>query len=150
MSTVFQAFFVSYLVEPGYENKIETFEELLDSSARYGLDKIIEMVSVSTHYTDHLKFNESRRVDCIDLENCIRRVESDGDIAIIGDVLYFQYLASKFGIECDGKFPCFLEENVLDVSLVSLLPRGSPILNHLNKFYRRCLEGGLTDKYWQK
>jgi hypothetical protein len=28
------------------------------------------------------------------------------------------------------------------------LPRGSPILNHLNKFYRRCLEGGLTDKYW--
>ena len=32
MSTVFQAFFTSYLVEPGYGKKFETFEDLLHSN----------------------------------------------------------------------------------------------------------------------
>ena len=34
ISTVFQAFFVSYLVEPMYEKKIETFDELLSSDVQ--------------------------------------------------------------------------------------------------------------------
>jgi hypothetical protein len=116
MSTVFQAFFVSYLVEPGYEKKIETFEELLDSSEPYGFNENLEMGIFTTDYIDHIKFNASRLVDCSDLENCVRRVVSDGDIAIIGDVLYVQYLASKFGTESETKFPCSLEGDVSDIS----------------------------------
>jgi hypothetical protein len=119
MSTVFQAFFVSYLVEPGYEKKIDTFEELLDSSAPYGSNENGELVLVATDITDHLKFNESRRVDCSDLENCIKGVVSDGDVAALGDVLYVQYVASKFGTESETKLPCSLEENLFDVCVVS-------------------------------
>ena len=36
ISTVFQAFFVSYLVEPTYEKKIETYDEILNSDLVYG------------------------------------------------------------------------------------------------------------------
>jgi len=36
ISTVFQAIFVSYLVEPKYEKKIETVNELLDFDVVYG------------------------------------------------------------------------------------------------------------------
>jgi hypothetical protein len=42
MSTVFQAFFVSFLVEPGYGGKISTFQELLDSSVNYGFNAVID------------------------------------------------------------------------------------------------------------
>jgi hypothetical protein len=36
MSTVFQAFFIYFLVEPGYGNKFETFDDLLQPSVSYG------------------------------------------------------------------------------------------------------------------
>jgi hypothetical protein len=38
MSTVFQAFFVFYLVEPGYEKGIETFEELQYLASKFGTE----------------------------------------------------------------------------------------------------------------
>ena len=44
MSTVFQAFFTSYLVEPGYGKKFETFDDLLNSSVSYGYNDGIEMI----------------------------------------------------------------------------------------------------------
>jgi len=37
---------------------------------------------------------------------------------------------------------------MFDGSVVALLPKGSPILNRLNTFLRRCQEGGLVEKYW--
>jgi len=40
ISTVFQAFFVSYLVEPKYERKLDTLEDLLDSDVVYGYHQI--------------------------------------------------------------------------------------------------------------
>jgi hypothetical protein len=96
MSTVFQAFFVSYLVEPVYEKKIDTFEELLDSSTLYGVNDALEIGFVSTDYTDHMKIPESRRVSCGDLENCIRRLVTDDDDATVGVPIHVQYMASKF------------------------------------------------------
>jgi len=40
ISTVFQAFFVSYLVEPKYEKQLQTLDELLDSDVVYGYDPL--------------------------------------------------------------------------------------------------------------
>jgi hypothetical protein len=37
ISTVLQAFFVSYLVEPMYEKKLETLDNLQNSDVVYGL-----------------------------------------------------------------------------------------------------------------
>jgi hypothetical protein len=148
MSTVFQAFFISYLVAPGYGKKVETFQELLDSNVAYGFNMAMEMGMMTTDYTDHLKFPASRRADCSDLENCIKRMISDRDVATIADPLHAQYVASKFGTEGEMKVPCALEENLIDGSIVALLRKGSPILNQLNKFIRRCQEGGLVERYW--
>ena len=41
ISTVFQAFFVSYLVKPMYEKKLETLEDLLNSDVIYGYNPIV-------------------------------------------------------------------------------------------------------------
>ena len=52
ISTIFQAFFVSYLVEPNYEKKIETFDELLESDLVYGYNQIF------LHFKDTLAWSE--------------------------------------------------------------------------------------------
>jgi hypothetical protein len=148
MSTVFQAFFVCYLVDPGYEKKIQTIEELIDSDLMYGYNRAMEIGLATTDYNDHRKFPGSRRTDCRNTKNCIHRIMSDGDVAIIINPMYVKYAANEFGFEDQTKHACTLKENVFDGRIVALLPKGSPLLNQFNKYIRRCIEGGLVERYW--
>jgi hypothetical protein len=148
MSTVFQAFFVSFLVEPGFEKQIETMEELIASNVFYGYNEVMEFGMMTTEYTDHLRFPESRRIDCTDTSVCVRRIMSTGDVAFIIDPMYVEYIANEVGQQGQTRYPCSLKGNVLDGTIVALLPKGSPLMNQFNICIRRCLEGGLVERYW--
>jgi len=56
ISRVFQAFFVSYLVEPGYGEKTATFQELLDSNVNYGINVVVDFGMRTMEFSDHLQF----------------------------------------------------------------------------------------------
>jgi hypothetical protein len=148
ISTVFQAFFVSYLVEPGYGEKFETFQELLDSNVNYGYNKVFEFFLGTMEYSDQLKFPLTRRVDCVDLKSCLIRMMSDGDVATISFPLYSQYFCNELGYQGEIKSPCSLEDNIINGGLISLFIKGNPVLNQFNKHIRRCVEGGLVLSYW--
>jgi len=53
IGTEFQAFFLSFLVEPGFGENIETFQELLDSSVNYGYNDAFEFGVRTMEYSDH-------------------------------------------------------------------------------------------------
>jgi hypothetical protein len=145
---VFQAFFVSYLVEPGYGEKIETFQELLDSNVSYGFNAAVEMGMKTMEYTDHWQFPHTRRVDCADLKSCLKRMMSDGDVATISAPLYSKYLSNEFGLQGEIKNPCSLDENFIYGSTVAVFTKGNPLVNQINTHLRRFLEGGLMERYW--
>jgi len=73
ISTVFQAFFVSYLVEPIYEKKLETLEELLDSDVVLGNNSLISYAQNSLSYPELVKFLEHKSLqeDCTELRKCV-------------------------------------------------------------------------------
>jgi hypothetical protein len=144
---VFQAFFVSYLVEPGYGAQIATFQELLDSSVNYGFNTAAELVLGTSDFSDHLQFPLTRRVNCNDIKTCHMRLITDGDVAIISAPLYAQYLSNEFVLQGEMNSPCSLEDNLIYGNIVALFAKGNPLLNQFNKFLRRCLEGGLGKKY---
>jgi len=148
ISTVFQAFFVSYLVEPGYGDKIETFQELLDSSINYGFNDAFEFGVRSMGYSDHLKFPLTRRVACADLKACLMRMITEGDIATISAPLYAEYLSNEFRHQGEMQSPCSLDENFIYGNVVAVFTKGNPLVNQFNKLTRRCVEGGLADRYW--
>jgi hypothetical protein len=56
ISTVFQAFFVSYLVEPNYGKKLEMFEEILDSNLVYGNHPAYSYAQDTISYPEFVKF----------------------------------------------------------------------------------------------
>jgi hypothetical protein len=62
LNIVFQALFVSYLVEPGYGEKFATFQELLDSSVNYGFIAVVEFGRSSMDFLDYLQFPLRHRV----------------------------------------------------------------------------------------
>jgi hypothetical protein len=150
MSTVFQAFFVSYLVEPGYGEKIATFQELLDSSVNYGYNDGFHFGSRTMEYSDHLKFPLTRRVDCADLKTCLMRMMTDGDVATLSNPEYSKYISNELGYEGEMKSPCSLDENFIYVGLVSVFAKGNPLVNQYNTILRRVLEGGIAYRYWEQ
>ena len=148
MSTVFQAFFTSYLVEPGYGKKYYTFDELLHSSVVYGYNDAMEFGMGSTSYEEHQSFPDWRRQDCNDILACTIRIANNDQLCIISVPQISQYIASEMGIPDSSKFLCTLEENVFTTGVIFVLNNGSPFLNRLNVLTRRSLEGGLLDRYW--
>ena len=148
ISTVFQAFFVSYLVEPGYGEKISTFQELLDSSVNYGFNTAVEVGMSTMEYSDHLKFPLTRRVDCTDQKACLKRMISDGDVALFCSVEYATYIFKELGHLGGMTSICFLEESFINMGLGAVFFRGNPWLGQLNKLVRQCQEGGLVLNYW--
>jgi hypothetical protein len=148
MSTVFQAFFTSYLVEPGYGKKFETFDELLNSSVTYGYHDALEVGLASTTYKEHKRFPSSRRQEGNDILECMKRIANHSQLCTLSSPQVSQYLASEMGIRDSNQYLCSLEENLLTVGLTSLLRNGSPFLNRLNVLTRRSMEGGLLDRYW--
>jgi hypothetical protein len=150
MSTVFQAFFTSYLVEPGYGKKFETFDDLLHSSVSYGYNLALEVGMGSTSYGEHHSFPKSRRQDCNDIVECTRRIANNDQLCTISSPRITQYLASKVDIQDPSKFLCTLEENLFTTGFTFVLSNGSPFLNRLNVLTRRSQEGGLLDRYWEQ
>jgi hypothetical protein len=80
ISTVFQAFFTSYLIEPGYGNKFDTFEDLLHSRVAYGYNDILEGALTSTSYKEFNSFHYSRRQDCNDIVECTRLIANNDQL----------------------------------------------------------------------
>jgi hypothetical protein len=148
VSTVFQAFFTSYLVEPGYGKKYETFDDLLHSSVTYGYVDGLELILASTSYKDHRSFPTSRRQDCNNIVECIKRIANNTQLCTMCIPRFSQYIASEMGIPVASKSFCTLEKDVATSGFLFLLNNGSPYLNSLNVLTRRSLEGGLLDRYW--
>jgi hypothetical protein len=146
--TVFQAFFVSYLVEPGYEKRINTFDDVINSGLLYGFNYASEFIAMTMDFTKQNNFTEDRRVDCVHLEECMERMMIRRDIATVNGPMYANYIANTLGADDTSRVVCSVEESILYINIAALLPKGSPFLDALNTFLRRCLEGGLADRYW--
>jgi len=148
MSTVFQAFFTSYLVEPGYGKKFETFDDLVHSSLVYGYNGVIELLLGTTSAQNHSSFPNSRRQLCNDFVECTRKIVNNAQMCTLSSPRFTKYLASEMGIPDASKTFCTLEENVGSSGLIFVLHNGSPFLNRFNVLTRRSMEGGLLERYF--
>ncbi|KAJ4431199.1 hypothetical protein ANN_19796 [Periplaneta americana] len=147
MSTVFQAFFTSFLVAPGYEKKLETVDELVESDLKVGFNSAVSMVAMTMDYREIERFHYSRHVDCTDIEMCVKRMIYKRDVTSIFAEIYTNYLANRLGFGEEKKVLCTLNVKLMSSALVFLLPKGSPYLNQLNSLLRRGMEGGLLQRY---
>jgi hypothetical protein len=123
ISTVFQAFFVSYLVEPGNGEKISTFQELLDSNVNYGFVSTAEVVIRTAEYSDHLQFPLTRRVDCVNLKTCLMRKMSNGDVATVSSAMYSNLIFNELGYQGGMDPPCSLDDDFVYLNMVAMFTR---------------------------
>jgi len=152
ISTVFQAFFVSYLVEPIYEKKLDNLDDLMESEVIYGSYSSLNFVLYQLSYPDLVKFVEHKSLqeDCSDIRKCVERMITKRDIAIITAPIFATYVATDLGTVDVGKLICPLDETVMPVGLIVLFKKGNPLLVRFNILMRRYLESGFLEILWKE
>jgi hypothetical protein len=152
ISTVFQAFFVSYLVEPNYEKQLETLDDLLRSDIVYGHHPALNYVQDTISFPEFVKVIEHKKFqeDCTDIQKCVKRVIAQKDMATVAPQLYAMYVATEMEIVDFGKAICMLDEIGVSSGLIFLFKKGNPLLERFNILMRRYLEADLEERLWTK
>jgi hypothetical protein len=148
MTTVFQAFFASFLVQPDMGNQIQSLEELVNSGFEYGytftFEKLIENFQDST-YTK-IKNHSS---NCSTYTSCLERVITSDFATISTDYSVDYVLTTKMSGDLSNPI-CRLPHNVAVFRLSTYLSKGSPLLNPINQIIRRLTESGLKDSFFRE
>jgi hypothetical protein len=148
MSIVFQVSFTSFIVEPGYEKQIETFQDLIESRATYAQDPLTRLLARLSSYSAHKKLR-GPVVHCSDQADCLRRYLTEDGIATVAPQFQAQYMASTVGAtEKRRRLLCTINSNIASGGLTMILTRGHPLLDRFNEIIQHSFEGGLVTKYW--
>ncbi|KAJ4448588.1 hypothetical protein ANN_10607 [Periplaneta americana] len=127
LSTVFQCFFVSFLVSPGLSDHISTFDQLLRSGLKIAVPSELD-ISMEVLYKDvDFKVFSSNGSVCSDRDDCLRRLFTVEDVATNSRDAQI-YIARRMGIiQHTDELLCSLDEKISTTSYMFLLRRNSPI-----------------------
>jgi hypothetical protein len=142
ISTVFQTFFTSFLVDPGLQKQITSLKELSNSQMEYG-------VPPGTHFlyaiNDELTNITDKGHHCHDVKKCVERIIETGNFAVFEEKLFVNMYLAKAR---NRNKVCVM--NYYDVdkkTLGALFSRGTQILDQFNKFVTRMLQSGEIAKH---
>ena len=147
MSTIFQSFFTSFLVSPGYVSGISSLDDLMHSGLKYGSDSGIDDFLRKVGYEELDRLNLDR-FDCGESEKCIERVLTERDTTFVAATFLAQYVATSISKTSDENLLCSLDDNIFSINCAMFLLTGHPVLESFNVIIRRSFEAGLGDKYW--
>ncbi|KDR12916.1 hypothetical protein L798_12871 [Zootermopsis nevadensis] len=150
MNTVFQAFFITFLVEPGYNKQIKTMEELNESHLTYCLDANSKEHHKQISYQVYENF-DSLPINLGSLKECLEYYFINGNITLLSPALYARFVASLMGLDQNGnELFCTLDQDEYYIHAVLYLSPGHPLLDRFNTLIRRFAESGLVNKYWSQ
>ncbi|KAJ9591270.1 hypothetical protein L9F63_002203 [Diploptera punctata] len=144
MNVMFQAVIVSLLIEPGFENELKTFDELVSSNIRYAYYSMIETLFTLTSYNEHRRFPDPPII-YHNYSQCLEDIITGKMIATICTDFYAEYLNA---ITPQKGQICFVDESIASGGVVMYMSRGNPLLPKINELIQRCFESGLVDVYW--
>ena len=150
ISTVFQAFFVSYLVEPNYEKKLDTLDELLKSDVVYGYQPAVDITQYFLEFDEFNTFleNKTLKEDCSDFRKCVERIITKRDFAAVISPMFATYVAREMGIVDVDKIICSFSDDLVSGGATVLFKNGNILLDRFNNLMRRYLEAGLLERHW--
>lgn len=144
ISTIFQVFFTSFLVDPGTHKPITSLNELLKSKLKYAFNHGWDEYVRATSFEYYSKINLDK-VPCEDF-NCFELVLNSTNFLTVSSSSMFEYyiITSLHGY---NMHICTIPEDIFRIDIVMYLRKGSPLLSSFNSAIRRMLEFGFVIKY---
>jgi hypothetical protein len=147
ISTVFQAYLTTFIVEPGYVESIKSVEQMLHSEMKYGLHN--EFKRLFTDTSDHVQSEIVKNaLECPDDETCLIWATVYHTISFILSDLVFEIDRSRRKMRDENNRPiiCELENGVVRTLNVAILfSKRSPLFEIINDVIVQIIEGGIFD-----
>ncbi|KAJ9595847.1 hypothetical protein L9F63_012970 [Diploptera punctata] len=144
--TVFQAFFTTFLVEPGYGEIFHNINEVSEANITFGHTVFTPIIMAGLGYDKHQKFRHNCL--CPSYRYCIENIILGENIAMIIPHYLALYFANEIGVSNDNEEVCFLDEILITTGLSVGVSKGSPLLSVFNKYLTRIMEGGILEECW--
>lgn len=150
MTTVFQVFFISFLVNPGYGKRVENFEELVSSGLKLVTDaRMLSFVNISG-YWEYLRLELSTD-SCSIIDECLVQLVRNKNMTTVSSKFQFEYILATVGkTEDKNKYLCTIPEIVVTSKFSMYISKGNPLLDSFNLWIQRILESGLVNRYWSQ
>jgi hypothetical protein len=145
ISTVFQAYLTTFLIEPGYEETIKSVEQMLASDMKFGLFQGFESLFTHTSDTTHTTILKNA-VRFSDYVTCLQWAIYYRNISTIVDDFnkVFMQAAGNWTDENNRPLLCELEYGGVETSGYSFwVSQGSPLLEFINDVIGHIAEGGI-------
>jgi hypothetical protein len=150
MSTVFQAFFISFLVNPGYDKGIETFEDLVESGLKLQTDARMMSLANASGYWEYLKLELSPDT-CSPIDKCLVLLVTHKNMTTVSSQFQFEYVLAALGMTEDkSRYLCTISEIVATTRFALYVSKGNPLLVRFNTWIQRAIESGIATKYWSQ
>jgi hypothetical protein len=148
VTTVFQAFVTSYLVDPGFRKQISNVEDIIASGLEYGFYPGMRVLLPDT---SDWRFKEilSHRIPCYD-NSCIEKVIEKNDFATITDSIFAEYIKTYMEYDNNGKSTlCTFTQESTTKPMAMYLEQGHFLTEYVNRLIDTAVEAGLY-YFWFK
>ncbi|PSN52613.1 Ionotropic receptor 199 [Blattella germanica] len=149
MSTVFQAFLTTYLIEPVFGHQLRNFGEILVSGIAYGYNPLFDLFVNDSE--DELKYEIlENRLACYEGNTppCLDWVADYGNCTVLCSEFLLKYLLAQKYMDNQGKpLICESEDTFFKLSYVMYMTKWNPLLDKFNSVLRHIPESGLL-KNW--
>jgi hypothetical protein len=139
-------------VEPKYEKKLESLEELLDSDVIYFYHPFVSYAQETVSYPEFMKFFDRKEQKEVysDIRKCVHRMITKRDVAFLVSPVFVTYVAREMGTVDVGKIICSLDQVAFSGVIPILFKKGNPLLGKFNILMRHFLEAGFQEMLWRE
>jgi hypothetical protein len=145
ISTVFQAYLTTYLIEPGYEEPIKTVEQMLKSERKFGFPTRFKNIFTDTSDPVDSAIVKNA-LECPTEETCFTWATVYNNISTIVDNLHMEiYRGGKNLTDVNNRaILCELENGVVRSFHYGIMFRkGSPFFEMIDDVIGHIVEGGI-------
>jgi len=141
VSTLFQTYFTSFLVDPGVQERIRNLDELFHSDLVYHYEPENE-VYLKVSFPDYYSEIPLQKQACESTPHCLNDLMHDQTFTMIGHSFNIDYLISVI----TNPELCTLDDAIYKLNFAMHFVKGSHLVDIFNDIIHGLLQGGLIGK----
>ncbi|PSN33682.1 Ionotropic receptor 670 [Blattella germanica] len=145
LNTIFQTYFTSLLMNPGYEHHISTINELLSSGLEFGYNPGYDYHFQGSPHSRDIQILK-RRVACYNRSYCFDRVSKSGDFCYLD----LEFIADMYKCRRKDVRMCTLHDGSMYAYSTIYMKKGSHLITIIETVFIQLYEAGIGFKLKEK
>jgi hypothetical protein len=145
INIIFQTFLTSFLIEPGLQHQMNSFEEILASKIKYGYNEWLDVAVRGSGdafskiiLQDRMPCNEGNKPPCLDW------VAYHNNFSVLCSKTLIDYFLAREYVDRNGKpLICQAGGVFFPLNYVTYMEKWNPLVNRFNDMITRIFESGI-------